>query len=165
MSTDVATWLCGLAIAIGVLGVIVPVLPGSLLIALAVLVWALIVQTTAGWIVLAIVLVLLGSGEVVKYLTAGKRMVDSGVPRTSLIVAGIAGIVGFFVLPLLGLAVGFVAGLTVAEYVRKDGDWTQAWAGTKVALTAVGIIMLIEIGTALLSATTWGIGVWQGAAG
>lgn len=164
MPDDLATWLCGVAIVIGVVGVIVPVLPGTLVIAIAVTIWAIIVQTTGGWIVLVIVLALLGIGEVVKYLTAGKKMVSSGVPRGSLIIAGLVGIVGFFVVPVIGLPIGFVGGLTLAEYVRKD-SWPDAWAGAKVALAAVGIVMLVEIGSALLSATTWAIGVANGAAG
>lgn len=161
---DIATVLCGLAIAVGVLGTIIPVLPGASLIAIAVLVWAIVVQTTGGWVVLGVVLALLAAGEIVKYVTAGKRMVSSGVPNSSLIIAGLAGIVGFFVIPVLGLAIGFVAALTLTEYLRQR-EWDATWASTKQALVAVGLIMLIEMGPAMLSGLTWAIGVWRGAAG
>src|SRR5680860_319365 len=74
------TLVCGLAIAVGVVGTVLPVIPGALLIGGAVAVWALIVQTTAGWLVLGAVVLLLGAGQVLKYLTAGRTMTSSGVP-------------------------------------------------------------------------------------
>ncbi len=164
MSTnDLVTLLCGIAIGVGVLGTIVPVLPGSLLVGFAVLVWAIVVHSPGAWLVLAIVLVLLGGGEVFKYLTAGKKMVSSGVPKSSLLLAGLVGIAGFFVIPVLGLLIGFVAGLALAEYARHR-QWPATWAATRTALAAVGIIVLVELATTLLSAAVWGIGVWRGAA-
>lgn len=164
MINEVATLLCGLAVVIGILGTIIPVLPGSLLIAIAVLIWAIIVQTTAGWVVLVIVLALLGIGQLTQYLTAGKRMVGSGVPKKNLIIAGLCGIAGFFVIPLLGLPIGFVAGLTVAEYARHQ-TWDETWASTKVALQAVGLMLLIELSVAMLSGLTWVVGLFYGSAG
>lgn len=160
-AAEIATWLCGLAIVVGVLGIIIPVIPGTILIAAAVLIWAIVVQTTGGWIVLGVVLGILALGEVIKYAIAGKRIASSGVPRKSLIIAGLAGIVGFFVFPLFGLFIGFVLGLTVAEYLRQQ-DWPTAWASSKMALKAVGIMLLIDLTSALLAATSWGIGLWRG---
>ena len=48
------TIVCGLAIAVGATGVIVPVLPGSLLIGVSLLVWALVLGSPLGWIVFSI---------------------------------------------------------------------------------------------------------------
>ncbi|MFV0459879.1 MAG: DUF456 domain-containing protein [Actinomycetales bacterium] len=160
-TTDLVTVLCGIAIGIGVLGTVVPVLPGTLTIAIAVLVWAIVVSSSTGWAVLAIVLVLLGSMELIKYLVAGKRVTASGVPRRTLAIAGLAGVIGFFVIPLLGLPIGFVLTLTLLEYDRNERDWSATWASTKAALLAVGLVMLMDVAAALLAATAWGIGVWR----
>ena len=46
--------LVAIAIAVGIVGVIVPVLPGSLLVLGAILVWALEVGTAIGWAVFAV---------------------------------------------------------------------------------------------------------------
>jgi hypothetical protein len=52
------TILCGLAILTGVAGIIIPVLPGSILISLSLLAWALWGGAgTTGWVVFAVVLV------------------------------------------------------------------------------------------------------------
>lgn len=152
LATDV-TWICGLAIAVGVVGTVVPVLPGGLLIAGAVLLWALVVTEPLAWVTLVVVLVLLGVGQVVKYYTAGRHLSASGVPRRSLVVAGLAGIVGFFAVPVVGLVLGFVVGLYVAERVRVGRG---ARRSTVTALKAVGLAILVELAAALLSAAAWG---------
>jgi uncharacterized protein YqgC (DUF456 family) len=158
------TVICGLAIAVGVIGTVLPVLPGALLIGGAVAVWALVAQTTAGWLVLGAVLVLLAVGQVLKYLTAGRTMTSSGVPRRSLIIAGLAGIVGFFVIPVVGLAIGFVGALYLAERARL-GAGPGSRRSTVVALKAVGIAIAVELTSALLAAVTWLLAVLNGAGG
>ena len=158
------TLICGIAIFVGVLGTLLPVLPGGLLIAAAVLVWALVVQTTAGWLVLLAVVVLIAGGAVLKYLTAGRVMVRSEVPNSSLLVGGLVAIPGFFLVPVVGLVLGFVVGLAAMEYHRL-GDWRAARSSSLTALGAVGLGILVELGAALVAAAVWGVAVWQGAAG
>lgn len=148
------TLIAGLAIGLGVIGTCVPVIPGPLLIAVAVGLWAVVVGTTPGWVVLAVVVLLLAAGQVLKYLTAGRTMVSSGVPRSSLVVAGLTGLVGFFVIPVVGLVIGFVVGLYLAER-RRLGPGPGAQQSTRVALKAVGVGILVELTSAVLAAAIW----------
>lgn len=76
--------------------------------------------------------------------------------RTLLIGAGL-GVVGFFVVPVIGLPLGFVGGVYAAERVRLGQ--AQAWPATRRALGAVGLSILIEFSFAFLAALTWVIGV------
>ncbi len=149
-----ATIVCGIALLVGIVGTVLPVLPGPVLIAVAVAVWAIIVNSLLGWLALVVVLILLATGAVLKYLTAGRRMIDSGVPNSSLIIAGLVAIVGFFVIPVIGLLIGFLAGLAAAEYLRQR-NWDATWRSSVTALKAVGLGMLIEIASAVLSAVVW----------
>jgi uncharacterized protein len=151
------TVVCGVAIGIGVVGTVVPVVPGGLLIAGAVLLWAAVVQTTAAWVTLAVVVVLLAAGQVVKYLTAGRSLTASGVPRRSLVLAGLAAIVGFVVVPVFGLVIFFVGALYLAERARLGPG--PARRSTIVALKAVGLAILVELAAALLAAVTWLVAV------
>ena len=148
------TVVVGVAIALGVVGTVVPVLPGPLLIAGSVLVWALVVQTGLAWVTLAVVAALLATGQVVKYYTAGRRLTSSGVPRRSLVIAGLAAIVGFFVLPVVGLVLFFVGALYLAERVRL-GPGPGARRSSVTAIQAVGLAILVELLAALLSAGAW----------
>ena len=60
------------------------------------------------------------------------------------------GVVGFFVVPVVGLFVGFVLGVYLAERRRVGG--AAAWPSTKEALRAVGLSILIELAAGVLAA-------------
>ena len=149
--------LVALAIAVGIVGVIVPVLPGTVLVLGAILVWAVQVGTSTGWIVFAVATVLLAAGTVVKYLVPGRQLKSSGVPNRTLLVGALVGFIGFFVIPVVGLLVGFVLGIYVAE--RASVGAALAWPSTKGALRAVGVSILIELVAAVLAAGAWVVGV------
>src|SRR5919107_1533036 len=117
--TDV---LVGLAILVGLVGIVVPVLPGSVLILAAILIWALEVATGTGWAVFAIAATMLVLGGIVKYAVPGRRLQAVGVPNRSLIAGGLLGIVGFFVVPVVGLVLGFVLGVYLSEWQRLGRD-------------------------------------------
>ncbi len=149
--------LVGLAVLVGLVGIVVPVLPGSALILAAVLVWAVVLSSATGWLVLAVVTVLLGVGVVVKYAVPGRRLRSAGVPTRTLVAGGLLALVGFFVIPVVGLLVGFVLGVYLAELSRVGRD--RAWPTTKAALRAVGLSVLVELVAGLLAALTWVVGV------
>jgi uncharacterized protein YqgC (DUF456 family) len=150
--------LAGLVILVGVLGVVIPVLPGLVLCWLGVLLWALLGDAGNGrWVVLALATVVALAGTVVKYLWPGKRLKSTGVPTTSMLAGGVLGLIGFFVVPVVGLIGGFILGLWLAERVRLGPG--QAWPSTKSALGAVGLAMLVEFAAALAIAVVWVFGL------
>ncbi len=149
---SVATFLIGVVIFVGILGIVIPVLPGAILSLGAILVWSLEEQSATGWIVLAAAVVLIGASQVVKYIIPERRLRESGVPRRSMFVGVVLGIVGFFVIPVVGMFVGFPLGVYLSERQRL-GAHEQAWTSTKHALRATGLSILIEfIGTSLAAA-------------
>jgi uncharacterized protein YqgC (DUF456 family) len=149
--------LVALAIAVGLVGVIVPVLPGSLLVLGAILVWAWDLGTAAAWVVFAVATTFLAIGSIVKYVVPGRRLKEKDIPSSTLVLGGLLGIVGFFVIPVVGLLVGFVLGVYLAELRRVGRE--AAWPATTHALRAVGLSILIELVASLLAATTWALGV------
>lgn len=149
--------LVAVAIAVGLAGILVPVLPGSVLILGAILVWAVLEGGTTAWAVFAVAASLLVVGAVVKYAVPGRRLKDVGIPTsTQLGGAGLA-IVGFFVLPVVGLFVGFVLGIYLAELARVGR--TRAWPSTVHALKAAGLSILIELLAGVLATMVWLAGV------
>lgn len=151
--TDV---LVGVAVLVGLVGIVVPVLPGSVLILAAVLVWAIEAATGTGWLVFALVTVLLLVGTVVKYAVPGRRLKAVGVPNRTLLGGALLGFVGFFVVPVVGLLIGFVLGVYLCEVQRLGRQ--RAWPSTRAALSAVGLSLLIELAAGLLAALTWLVG-------
>lgn len=150
--------LVALAIAVGLVGVLIPLMPGSTLVVGAILVWAAFTGNGTGWAVFVIAACLVAVGGVLKYLIPGRRLQVSGVPNRTLLLGGVLGIVGFFVIPVIGLPIGFVLGIYLAEVQRVGGE--RAWPATVEALKAVGLGMLIELCFASLAALTWLIGAF-----
>lgn len=155
---DGLTLVLGLVMLIGFIGIVVPLIPGLLLVWLAVLIWASEAQSTTAWVVLGIATTLALSGTLLQYLVPGRRMATAGV-RTSSILAGAGlGIVGFFVVPVLGAFLGFALGVYLAERV-KQGSHAAAWPSTRHALKAILLSMGIELLTGLAIASAWVVGV------
>ena len=147
------TVLAGLLVLAGLVGVVVPVLPGLLLVVAGIAVWAVPRGDTIGWTVLAVALAVVALGTILKYLLPGARMRAAGVPARTLLAGGVLGIVGFFVIPVVGLLLGFVLGVYLAEYARLGRD--GAWPSTRAALAAVGWSILIELAAGLVATAVW----------
>ncbi|MCW2844562.1 MAG: hypothetical protein JWN22_2478 [Nocardioides sp.] len=152
--TDV---LVALAIAVGLVGILVPILPGSVLILAAVLVWAVVTGGGAAWSVFGVVTALLVAGTVVKYAVPGRRLKDSGIPASTQWIGAAGAVLGFFVVPVVGVLLGFVAGVYVAERLRLGAQ--PAWPSTRAALRAVGLSIVIELAAGVLAAGVWAVGV------
>ena len=148
--------LVALAIAVGLVGMLVPVLPGSLLVGASIVVWALATGGATAWVVLVLALALLVTGAVVKYLVPGRRLQRAGVPRGSLLAGAALGVVGFFVVPVVGLVLGFVLGVYLSEW-RRLGH-RDAWPATLHAMKAIGLGVVIELTFGVLAAATWTLG-------
>lgn len=150
--------LVALAIAVGLAGILVPLLPGTLLIWGAIVVWAAVERTTTAWVVLGVVTLVLGAGILAKYLWPVKRMRAADVSGTTLAVGGVLGVVGFFVIPVVGLLVGFVGGVYLAELARRR-DQRRAWAATVHAVKGAVLSVGVELAAGLLATAAWIAGV------
>ena len=149
------TLLAGLLIVTGVVGVLLPAIPGLLLAWSGVLLWALFAGGGAGtrWTVAAVATALAAAGLVIKFLWPGKRLKDSGIPASALLAGGVLGLVGFFVVPVVGLILGFALGVWLVEVNRLGME--RAWPSTRSALAATGLSLLVEFAAALAIAVVW----------
>ncbi len=156
----VVTVLCGVAIVVGVAGTVIPVLPGSVLIALSLLAWAIWGGAgTTGWVVFGIGLVFVLAGMAASAVLTGRKLKQHSIPNRSVVVGLIQGVAGMCVIPVVGLFVGFASGLLLSELLRTRAlrrALTSSWA----ALKATGVGMIAEFGLACLAASTWVIGLW-----
>jgi len=153
--------LVALVMALGVLGVLVPLLPGLLLVAGAALVWAAVVGTSYAWVVFTAMLVVLGIGTAAKYVLPARQLAAAGAPRSTLVVGAVAAIVGFFVIPVVGLLIGGVVGVYAAERGRlRDGP--AAWRSTWITLRAIGFGVLIELLAGVVAVGIWAAAVLVG---
>ena len=141
--------VASLVILVGLAGIVVPILPGTILIGAAIVGWAAFTGGGAAWWAAGIAVALLAIGAIVKFAVPHRRLRDVGVPTSTIVVGGILGIVGFFVIPVVGLFVGFIGGVWLAEAGRVGR--ANAWPSTKSAVGAVGLSILIELAFGLLA--------------
>lgn len=152
------TFLVALVIAVGLVGIVVPLLPGMLLVYGAILVWAVVEHTVASWVTLGIVTVVVGATTAVKYLWPVRRMRRAEVPTSALLAGAVLGIVGFFVIPVFGLVIGFILGVYLAELLRRQ-DLRRAWASTVHAVKGAALSIGVELVGALSAAVIWLVAV------
>ena len=69
--------LVALVIAVGLVGIVVPLLPGTLLVFGAIAVWAVVESNVTGWVTLGVVGVLLAAATLVKYLWPARGWASS----------------------------------------------------------------------------------------
>lgn len=155
----VITVLSGLAIGVGVAGVVIPILPGSILIIASLLVWALTVQSAPGWLALGIGGVSALAGLLAGTILTGRKLRQRRIPGRSITVGLVLSVIGMFVIPVVGLVVGFVLGLVVSESVRLR-DFKASVASSGEALKALGIGILVELVLACVAGSAWIIAVW-----
>jgi uncharacterized protein len=151
---EVATVIAAVLVVVGIIGIVLPVLPGLVLVVAGVAVWAVPRGDAVAWTVLGIVVAIVLIGTVVKYLLPGRALRDSGVPGRTIAAGAVLGVIGFFVIPVVGLFIGFVLGVYLAELARLGGGGA-AWPSTRRALGAVGWSVVIEMATGLLAAAVW----------
>jgi uncharacterized protein YqgC (DUF456 family) len=139
---------------VGIAGTIVPILPGPFLVGGAVAVWGVVTGGTWGWGIAAFAVVLIALATGLKYLIPARWMREGGVPSIVMIVGGLAGLVGFFVVPIIGLFLGFIGGVFVAEVIRKKSIG-QAWPSAWTAMKAAGLSMLVDLASVLIVSAAW----------
>ena len=112
-----ATVIAGILLVIAAVGGAHPVLPGSLIAIEDVAGLGLDHRLVAG----------LGGGgdrhaalrrRVVGDVLTGRKLKELEVPKWSIPVAALAGLIGMFLIPVVGIFVGFAVGLLVSEAVR-----------------------------------------------
>ncbi|GAA2063031.1 DUF456 domain-containing protein [Williamsia deligens] len=148
--------LVALVIAVGLVGTVVPLLPGPSLVLGAIVVWAVVVGGWA-WAVVAVAAVLIVGAMGLKYVVAGSSLRRSGIADRTIVIGGLVGIVGFFVVPVIGLPLGFLLGAAASEWtIRRDprAAGRGAMAAARAALVAIGI----ELTASLFASGSWLIG-------
>jgi uncharacterized protein YqgC (DUF456 family) len=139
----------------GLIGTIVPLVPGLLIVWVAGLVYGLVEGFgTLGGVAFAVMTVLLVMGSAASYVLPHRAGVLAGAGKGSLRLGIVGAVVGFFVIPVLGLPIGAVAGVWLGERLRL-GDWREAWGTTRRVVVGFGLGALAEFGAGALMFATW----------
>jgi uncharacterized protein YqgC (DUF456 family) len=152
---ELAIAAVALVMAIGLMGTLLPLLPGLPLVWLGAFAYGLVDGFhSRGWIAMTVITVLLVAGIGASFVLPRRRASEAGAPRSSQLVGAVAGVIGFFVIPVVGLPLGAVAGVLVAEY-RRTRDWSRAWRATRGVVVGFGLAALFELGAGIAMVATW----------
>jgi len=146
--------LYGVAMVVGLLGVLVPGIPGLLLVAGVAALWAYEDGSGSAWAVFGGVLVVLVLGTIAKYVLPSRTLRDAGAPRSTLLFGLLGAVVGFFVIPVVGLLIGAILGVYVGE-LRRLRDATAARRSTVATAKAIGIGLVLELVAGVLAVAIW----------
>jgi uncharacterized protein len=97
---------------------------------------------------------LLVAATVAGWVVPKRRASGAGASRGSVWLGIGAAVVGFFVVPVVGLALGGVLGIYVGEHLRT-GDGRAAWAATRATVAGFGIAALVQLAAALAMIAVW----------
>jgi len=146
------TILTGFAVAVGVVGTLLPVVPGLGLIWAATVVYGLVEGFgVTGWIATFVSTGLLLVGIVLAVRIPQRAAAAGGIGfRGQLLAFGLAA-VGFFVIPVVGAAVGFVAGVYLSARRVPGNPWTTTRHTVRALVAAAAVQFATGVGMAL----TW----------
>ena len=151
--------LAFLLMIVGLVGVLVPVLPGLVIVWLAGVGSVLWQGTdTTGWLVAWWLTGLFALGTLATVVLPTRRGRELGASTASLASGLLGAVIGFFVLPVAGFPVGFLAGLTIGERTRL-GEWAAARRSTLAVLRAYGVGVVIELLSGITMVGSWLIAV------
>ena len=147
------------ALAFGLVGLVVPVLPGLALMWGAVGVWALLDGGGPWrWATFGVVTILAAVGMVAAVTLSGRKATGAGAPWWALVMALVGAVLGFILIPLVGVVVGGIAGLWLAELIRLR-DPRTAWDTTWEALQGYGIGTVVQMMAGVAIVLVWVAGV------
>lgn len=146
----------GLVVAfmlIGLLGIVVPILPGTLLIWLAALAYAIIDDFQAvDWVTFAIISVIAlvtGTADLWLSLLGAKT---GGASWRAMLLGLVGGVIGFFllgaVLPVIGNlfggVIGYALGVLLGQY-QKYNDWNVAIKASVGGVVGWGVASVVQL--------------------
>ena len=155
MSDAVTLAVVAVVMALGLAGTVLPFIPGLGLIWLAGFVYGLV----TGFDVLAIAVLGVMStvgiaGALAGVLVPRRHAAASGAGPSSVWLGALFGVIGFFVVPVIGFLIGGVFGVYLGEQLRT-GDRRVAWRRTRATLVGFGFAALVQLGAGTVMVLSW----------
>lgn len=157
MSDQLATVVVLIVMLIGMVGTLIPILPGIALMWVAALGYGFVVGFDAMAVgVLIVISALTVVAMIIGVLLPKRAAADAGASTASQISAAVGAIIGFFAIPVIGVVVGALVGIALAEWYDKR-DWPAARASTIAVAKGLGLSALLQFGIAFMILVVWSV--------
>lgn len=140
----------------GLLGLIIPILPGLVIIWVPALVYGIV--TGFNWlsiVLFALMTVLMIAGNIVDNVVMGARARQQGASWIAIAVALVGGIAGSLAFPPFGGLIAALIGLFIVEFIRLR-DWRKAFDSARSMAIGCGWAAVIRFGMGLVMILLWG---------
>jgi uncharacterized protein len=140
--------------------IVVPILPGLVIIWVAALVFGLIHGFgVLGWIMFILITLLMLAGSILDNVLMGASAHKKGAPWWVILLSMIAAIAGNFFLPIIGGILGGILSLFLIEWLRLK-NWHSALDSMKGMLTGWGWAFVFRFIIGLIMIGLWLIWAW-----
>lgn len=145
--------LIAIAMAVGILGTIIPALPGIILTWAAMFIWTIFDGGgTTRWVLLLLATTFMAAALIANMVLPTRT--GAKLNKDSVLFSIIMGIIGFFVIPIVGLPIGYALGVFLTESGRER-NLALAWDRTWKTLKAFGYAAIVQLGCAMGIAFLW----------
>ena len=155
MDDSVLIALVAAAMTIGVVGTVVPAVPGLGLVWAAALLYGLAIGfDDVGAVAFTLITSLALAGTIVGFVVPQRAAARGGAARSSMWFGGVLAMVGFVVVPVVGALLGGVLGVFLGELARTR-DVATAWRATVATIKGIGVAGVVQLLIGLAMVAVW----------
>ena len=144
----------------GLFGLIIPIMPGLVIIWVAALGYGIAAGFgTLGWIMFAIITLLMIAGSFIDNVLMGTQARQSGASWVSIAAALVFGLAGNFVLPVIGGLIAALLALFIAEWIRRK-NWRESLKSVGGMAWGCGWAFMIRFIMGVVMIGLWLVWAW-----
>ena len=144
---------------VGLLGLVIPIFPGLVIIWIGALAYGLITGFEfPAWLIFSIQTVIMIVGSLLDNFVMGKQAHKQGASWLSIVLAILFGIVGTFIIPIIGGFIGAILAMFVAEWIRRK-NWRDAINVTTGLAVGCGWAVVLRFCLGVVMIVLWGVWV------
>ena len=144
----------------GLFGLIIPIMPGLVIIWVAALGYGIAAGFgTLGWIMFAIITLLMIAGSFIDNVLMGTQARQSGASWVSIAAALVFGLAGNFVLPVIGGLIAALLALFIAEWIRRK-NWRESLKAVRGMAWGCGWAFVIRFIMGAVMIGLWLVWAW-----
>jgi uncharacterized protein len=154
INVDVAV---GVLMVIGLVGTVLPFVPGLPLIVVAAFIWVIADGADRGqWLVFTVVAAVAVGALIASSVIPARRASKAGANGWVLALGAVGLLIGAIVIPVVGALVGWPLGVFVGEWLHT-GDPGVAWKTTRETIVGLGISTAIQLVAGVICVGVWGV--------
>jgi len=144
----------------GLFGLVIPIMPGLVIIWVAALGYGIAAGFGAlGWIMFAIITLLMIAGSFIDNVLMGTQARQSGASWVSIAAALVFGLAGNFVLPVIGGLIAALLALFIAEWIRRK-NWRESLKSVGGMAWGCGWAFMIRFIMGVVMIGLWLVWAW-----